>query len=756
MPDGPGGRFRRTRRRARVLLAVTVVVVAIDLVAGVLTVVSSERVRETGVRVSAGLRYNRDLATVIELVLDAQGNERGYLLTGSSAYLGATGADVARARPVLAAIRSGGESDPTLRHDFVELIGMLRGRLQEIDHTVSLYQRGAVTRAVAAVAANHGSRLTDRIRGLVGEMQARSGRLVASASQQQTASRRWAARAGLAALLCSVLLLVTMLALLRTYFVTEDARRASRLAQLEAERLNRAKSGFLSRVSHELRTPLNAILGFGQLLERGPLSDDERETVDHILTAGRHLLGIVDDLLDLSRIEAEELRLSLEPVQLAEALGEVRALVAHAASQAAVGVRQRPVDTGLFVRADRQRLIQILLNLASNAVKYNRRGGNVVISAMLTDSGTVRIEVADSGTGIDGEEAERLFVPFERLGAEGRGIEGTGLGLALARGLAQAMGGSLELSSTKGVGTTVTVELPLAEAPARPAERRGGQPRHGAGHDEPQGLRAAISVVYIEDNPSNVRLVEQILGLSSDIGLATAGTGTAGIELARELEPELILLDLHLPDIPGEQVLAAVRADPTLAHTAVVIVSADASPAQARRLLAAGADGYLSKPFDIDQLLAAVRNRGTPQPQTADSDAGDGEEPLDGAIVAALRSLAANAAVGPGQLGRMLDTFHEDALATLIGLHDAVADDRLSDAVREAHLLAGAAGAVGAGSLRRLARTMEMSAREGNSERLRSLDRRLNDTLATAWAALRTEFDGELRLAASAGGKPPR
>jgi signal transduction histidine kinase/CheY-like chemotaxis protein len=559
--------------------------------------------------------------------------------------------------------------------------------------------------------------------------------------------------AGLAALASSVLLLVTMLALLRTYFATESARRASRLAQLDAERLNRAKSGFLSRVSHELRTPLNAILGFGQLLERGPLADAERESVGHILTAGRHLLVIVDDLLDLSRIEAEELRLSLEPVQLADALEQVRALIAPAAADAAVGVRQRPIDAHLFVRADRGRLIQVLLNLASNAVKYNRPGGNVVISAVATPSGTARIEVADTGIGIASEQAERLFVPFERLGADGRGIEGTGLGLALARGLTEAMGGSLELSSAAGAGTTFTVELPLAAAPAQPAGSSLARSSASEGVPTPRGLPAAVSVLYVEDNPSNIRLVEQILGLSSEIALSTAESGAAGIELARELAPDLILLDLHLPDMSGEQVLAAVRSDAELASTPVVVVSADASPAQARRLLATGADGYLTKPFDIEQLLDAVRNRGTSGPLSAASE-GSAETPLEPATVAALRRLAANVAVGPSQLGQMLETFHEDALATLISLHGAVAQARLAEAAREAHRLAGSAGAVGAGGLRRAARAIERSARDGDHARVVAIDLRLDGLLAAAWAALADEFAGELRLAASTVAPP--
>ncbi len=240
-------------------------------------------------------------------------------------------------------------------------------------------------------------------------MSARSERLVNLARASARSEQTWEARANLAAYLSSALLLVAMVTLFRAYRLTEAARRESRLAQLEAERLNLAKSGFLSRVSHELRTPLNAILGFGQLLERDLVEQGEQETLGQILGAGRHLLAIVDDLVELSRIESGDLRLSIEPVQVVDVLVEAKMLISPAATAAAVGIRQRPTDAGLYVRADRQRLLQVLLNLVSNAVKYNRRGGNVVISAFRTEGHMVGIEVSDTGSGISKEAIGRLF-----------------------------------------------------------------------------------------------------------------------------------------------------------------------------------------------------------------------------------------------------------------------------------------------------------------------------------------------------------
>ncbi len=747
MPDGPGSEHRRGRAYVRGLIALTLVVVAVDVGAAVLQINSNDRTNAARDEVTAGLGYEANMGSIMQYTLDAETGQRGYLLTGEASYLEPARVAIKRAPAVLQRIRNGSRGDPVLRRDYTKLVGLLEARLKDLVATVNLYRRGAVAQALRLVKTNRGNQITAEVRSLVSVMSTRSRALVARARGSARGDQQWANRASIAAYLASALLLVVMLTLLRTYLVTEAARRESRLAQLEAERVSLAKSGFLSRVSHELRTPLNAILGFGQLLERDLIEEGERETLDQMLSAGRHLLAIVDDLLDLSRIESGDLRLSLEPVQLTEALGEAKSLMTPAASAAAVGIRQRPVNVNLYVRADRQRLIQVLLNLLSNAVKYNRRGGNVVISAGRTDAGAVRIEVADTGAGISEEAIGRLFTPFERLDAASRGIEGTGLGLALARGLVESMSGSLALSSEEGVGTSVSIELPLSSA-SEAASRRSHAPSPDEGvaaelAATAQRLRAAISVLYIEDNPSNVRLVEKIFGLSSDLGLTVAREGSAGVALARELRPDLILLDLHLPDIPGEQVLAAVRGDEELAGTPVIIVSADASPVQAKRLLAAGANGYLTKPFDIDQLLAAIRTRGTPPPSAEAGEITDAL--LDAAMVASLHVLSANTAVGPGQIGQMLETFRYDARAMLGSLHEAVAEANLAAAERDAHRLAGGAGAVGAGRFRALCKELEVGARSGNLEHCRVLDEKLEALFQQTWDALCTEFAGELQ-----------
>jgi signal transduction histidine kinase/ActR/RegA family two-component response regulator/HPt (histidine-containing phosphotransfer) domain-containing protein len=736
---------RRRRRYIGTLIVLTVVVVLVDIAAAGMQIVSNNRSDKARSEVTAGLNYEANMSSIMQDTLDAETSERGYLLTGDASYLTPARQAVKQAPITLQKLKSEGRGDPALTRDYPKLVALLAARLRDLEKSVDLYQKGDVAQAIKVVKTNHGNQITERVRALIDAMSAHSAARVNQARASSNSAETWAGRAAIIAYLSSALLLVSMLTLFRTYRQTEAARRESRLAQLEAERLNMAKSGFLSRVSHELRTPLNAILGFGQLLERDLVEQGERETLDQMLGAGRHLLAIVDDLLDLSRIESGDLRLSLEPVQVSDVLAEAKSLIGPAATTAAVGIRQRPVNVSLYVRADRQRLIQVLLNLVSNAVKYNRRGGNVVISAGRTETGAVRIEVSDTGHGISSEAITRLFTPFERLDAASRGIEGTGLGLALARGLVEAMGGELSLSSEEGVGTTVSFVLPTSspsEVAAPRPQRTSAVAAVASEFESEQGLRAAISVLYIEDNPSNVRLVEKIFGLSSDLGLHVAREGSSGVALARELRPDLVLLDLHLPDIPGEQVLAALRGDQDLADTPVIIVSADASPVQAKRLLAAGANGYLTKPFDIDQLLAAVRTRGTPPLVTDVAEITNSL--LDPPMVGSLHVLSNNPAVGPAQIGHMLETFRYDAQGMLSGVHEAIGEQNLAAAERESHRLAGGAGAVGAGRFRALCKDLENQARAGELERCRELDGRLEEAFEMTWNALSREFASEL------------
>jgi PAS domain S-box-containing protein len=378
------------------------------------------------------------------------------------------------------------------------------------------------------------------------------------------------------------------------------AERAAEAARDEAERANRAKSEFLSRMSHELRTPLNAVIGFGQLLELDDLDQRQREGVEQILKGGRHLLELINEVLDISRIESGTMTMSVEPVHLGSVLAEALSLIRPLADDAQVRLTGDPSELAeVHVRADQQRLKQVLINLLSNAVKYNRPGGEVRVGTTPSVDGRVEVAVADTGHGMTAEQLERLFDPFDRLGAESGEVEGTGLGMPLSIGLMEAMGGTIRAESEPGAGTTMRVELPAAPAPLALASANGEpKPEHLVSEDR--------TIVYVEDNLSNLKLVEQTLERLPAVRLIPAMYGQLGFELARQHRPDMILLDLHLPDLHGHEVLERLKTDAVTRDIPVVVVSADATRAQVERLLAAGAAEYLTKPIDVERLLGVV------------------------------------------------------------------------------------------------------------------------------------------------------
>ncbi len=379
--------------------------------------------------------------------------------------------------------------------------------------------------------------------------------------------------------------------------LAEQERQAVQARQA-ADAANRAKSEFLGRMSHELRTPLNAILGFAQLLQMEAHTPEQRESVEHILKGGRHLLDLINEVLDITRIETGRLHLSLEPVSVGDLLREVYDLMQRLAAERHVQLHLEPAADG-HVRADRQRFKQVLLNLLANAIKYNSDGGAVTLACRRVAGDRLRLQVTDTGPGIPEALQARLFTPFDRLGAEQSGVEGTGLGLALSKRLVEAMGGSVGVESTLGEGSTFWVELPRAEPLALGLERPSAEaPAAAPG-------RAAV-VLYIEDNLSNLRLIERVLAHRPDVKLLPAMQGRLGLELARQHRPSLILLDLHLPDLPGHEVLRHLQGDPRTRDIPVIVISADATPGQVQRLKATGAYDYLTKPLDIQRLLVLL------------------------------------------------------------------------------------------------------------------------------------------------------
>ncbi len=375
-------------------------------------------------------------------------------------------------------------------------------------------------------------------------------------------------------------------------------------AKDEAERANQAKSDFLSRMSHELRTPLTAILGFSQLLQLSELSEEDADNVDDIYKAGQHLLELINEVLDIARIESGQMSLSVEPVRLHDVLEESLELVRPLGSE-----REIEFDVvldnlpQLFVMADRQRLKQVILNLLSNAVKYNREGGTVRLLASQTEDGYAHIGVRDTGRGIAPDKQARLFEAFERLGVEQFGVEGSGLGLALSKNLVELMGGSVTVDSVVDEGSTFWVALPLAEAnPARSEDQNEDDINLDSAETE-----AAHRVLYIEDNLSNLKLITRILAQRPDIDLISAMQGSLGLTLARKHQPDVVLLDLHLPDMDGADVLRELHNHPETADIPVVVISADATARQIEKLTAQGAHAYLTKPIDVAKLLATLR-----------------------------------------------------------------------------------------------------------------------------------------------------
>jgi CheY-like chemotaxis protein len=355
-------------------------------------------------------------------------------------------------------------------------------------------------------------------------------------------------------------------------------------------------------MSHELRTPLNAILGFGQLIERQSDST-QRHRVGYILNAGRHLLNLINEVLDISRIEAGKMQLSLEPVRLADAVAEAADLLRPLAAGRQISVSVADdLDGDCFVRGDRQRLKQVLLNLVTNAINYTPAGGRVDIFYAHTGEDAVRLSVRDSGRGIAADKLSRIFTPFDRLGAEDSEVEGTGLGLALCHRLVTAMEGIIGVHSIVGDGSTFWFELPATESPLNCIP----QAAAGAADPPPQPNDDRRRILYVEDNLSNVALIEQALADRTEVELMTAMQGRLGYDLAVQHSPDLILLDLHLPDLPGWEVLRKLRQHPATHHIPVVIISADATKRQIDRLLAAGARSYLPKPIDLKEFYRAI------------------------------------------------------------------------------------------------------------------------------------------------------
>jgi len=376
-------------------------------------------------------------------------------------------------------------------------------------------------------------------------------------------------------------------------------------AKAAAERANLAKSEFLSNMSHELRSPLNAILGFAQLLasDLTPQTTSQKESTGQILQAGWYLLDLINEILDLALIESGKLVLSLEPMSLVEVMFECQTMIEPQARKSGITMTFRPMPGTWIVRADRTRVKQILLNLLTNAIKYNHEGGTVVVECVVKSPERLRISVRDTGAGLAADKLSQLFQPFNRLGQQAGGEEGTGIGLVMTKRLTELMGGVIGVESTVGVGSVFWVELiRAAQLPASipaweaapaplPLVQDGGEQR---------------TLLYVEDNPANLKLVEQLIARRPNMRLLGAADASIGIDMARSQRPDVILMDINLPGISGIRALKILREDPLTRHIPVVAISANAMPHDIRKGLDAGFFHYLTKPIRVDAFMTTL------------------------------------------------------------------------------------------------------------------------------------------------------
>ncbi len=372
-----------------------------------------------------------------------------------------------------------------------------------------------------------------------------------------------------------------------------------------AEKANLAKSDFLSSMSHELRSPLNAILGFAQLMDSDtpPATPSQKASIDQILHAGWYLLELINEILDLAVIESGKMSLSEEPVSLAEVMLECQAMIEPQAQKRGITLTFPRFDVLRFVRADHTRLKQVLINLLSNAIKYNQSGGSVMVDCRMESPGRTRISVRDTGAGLSPEKLAQLFQPFNRLGQERSAEEGTGIGLVMSKRLVELMGGVIGVDSKVDVGSVFWFELSATDAPQHDAE-----PIRTLAPTEVRAEQGSPlhTLLYVEDNPANLKLVEQLIARRPELRLLTATDGILGITLARVNLPEVILMDINLPGISGIEAMKILRDDPLTAHIPVVAISANAMPGDIKKGLDAGFYRYLTKPINVNEFTDAL------------------------------------------------------------------------------------------------------------------------------------------------------
>jgi signal transduction histidine kinase len=616
-----------------IVFAVPIMVLLGTLLSGYMIGVQASRAQED---IRRTMQVQRDIQAIHALLAEAASGVRGYLLTKNSAFLAPYLASENELPDTLRQLHS--RLRDTQQNAWLDELNSLTIQKKEgLAELLRLGPNASPTTLTQAMLRN--KKVLDALRKLIEKMLAREEQLQQDSIHHANAvqERTMLVTAGsviagmLGTLLASLLfssgivrrlhqlkdnagLLAHGMPLVSVSHAKDEIgqlsnrlERASELltsrseevlrAQQEAERANRSKTEFLSRTSHELRTPLNAILGFAQLLYRDPQANDARQSLEHILKGGRHLLALIDEVLDIARIESGHLALNPQRLEASEIWGEALAMMAPLAAAKEIQLTGPKNDLNICLLADRQRLRQVLLNLISNAIKYSHKKGRVTLSMQLTPT-HARLQVDDNGIGIATAMQERLFTPFDRLGADRHLVEGHGLGLVVARQLILAMGGDIGMSSIEGEGSCFWIEVPRSLD--KPARESACEPHYL------NAVRRACTMLYIEEQSSNLILVEMLLARGNNVRLLTAINGRDGLDIARQQMPELILLDLQLPDMSGEEVLNQIRLCPILRQIPVVVLSADVMPATIERLHRAGADDYLTKPLDVTLFFSTI------------------------------------------------------------------------------------------------------------------------------------------------------
>ncbi|MCY7387627.1 MAG: response regulator, partial [Burkholderiales bacterium] len=372
-----------------------------------------------------------------------------------------------------------------------------------------------------------------------------------------------------------------------------------------AEAANLSKSAFVSSMSHELRTPLNAILGFAQLIDSDspPPTLTQRRSLEQILSAGWYLLDLINEILDLAQIDSGKIMLSLEPVSLVEIMSDCQTMVGPQANNRGIAITFAPLESAYFIEADRTRAKQVLINLFSNAIKYNRPDGAVTVACALVAPDSIRISIQDTGFGMAPEQLAQLFQPFNRLGKESGPVEGTGIGLVVTKRLIELMGGAIGVDSAVGVGSVFWIEFKLTTAPRFNIPETGhkllGRPQVTDG-------TPMRTLLYVEDNPASLKLIEQLLARRADLRMLSAADGNLGIEFARAHRPDIILMDINLPGINGLDAMKILRADPLTAHIPIIAVSANALPRDIEMCVEVGFFDYLTKPIMLGELERTI------------------------------------------------------------------------------------------------------------------------------------------------------